>query len=261
LIAVDAAIQSHAFGSGRPVQISPGTQNSAAISICAVIARVGWRLCLTAALVLTLVLVISAVLAGIGEALKPGADERTVEKTVAAANFVAWLNLVLLLAGAILGCLGWLLCYMVPQKLNARPLVVASTCIEGSALLLLLICVVLKISGPGNYKAVLVLLLFAMIALFTGWIMFSVFVKTLSLFLRDEQTGEYAIKLVLQEIALVTALVILSLSMARALKENPGVAWGSAVSINVSFLAMQTKIMIGVLNVIGTLRQLILARF
>src|SRR5207237_8914248 len=115
--------------------------------------------CLTATLLLTLVLIISAVLAGIGEAFKPGADEKTVQQTVAAASFFGCVNLLLLLFGAVLGCVGWGLCLVVPRRTRTRLLVGVAVGIEGASLLLLLICSVLMLGGPGNAKAAFVFLL------------------------------------------------------------------------------------------------------
>ena len=58
---------------------------------------------------------------------------------------------------------------------------------------------------PEFVVALFVLLLFAMIGLLTSWVLFMVLVKTLALFLKDEKTGEEAIKLTLQELAVMRA--------------------------------------------------------
>jgi hypothetical protein len=123
-------------------------------------------------------------------------------------------------------------------------------------------------SGPANAGAVAVvglgiLLSFAgLLLLFTAWVMFMLFLRSLSLYLDDESTADEVQQALILGIVIGVAPPGLIVFLAIMLRNAPAIAVGAIMFIVViGWLVAWLKVLFTILNIIGTIRQKLAVKY
>jgi hypothetical protein len=170
----------------------------------------------------------------------------------------------------VLGFIGSFFCLWLPGKSNARLLMLISFILDAVAIACVLVAIVMAIAtgffrggAAGDTAAGLVSILqyVAVAGYFAAWVLFMIALRNLAYYLKDEVTGDEAIRMMLFAIIVTItgpigiAIVILA------------VWWIPIGGVLLILLALggwlygEFKIIMGILNLIGTIRQNIQTRW
>jgi hypothetical protein len=174
----------------------------------------------------------------------------------------------------ILGGVGSLLCFWVPEKARARVLIIVSFSLEVGSVVLVVLAFIALFGGAaatartgdldtavGVAGMFLVMLLLSFAAYLAGFILFMLFLRALGKFVRDRMSAEDAIR---QMILFLSVLVggFIGLFAAGFALQRAGIA-GAIVMLFlvIGWLVGLITVLFGILTLIGTLRQLIATRW
>src|SRR6185369_716976 len=104
------------------------------------------------------------------------------------------------LGATVSGLVGSIFCCFMPRKSGIRPLIVVAASLEGSAVLLTLLSVILRLAGS---DAALVFFGIALFLSFAGWVLFMIFLSNLARFLNDDPTAGELVHMMIKWMALL----------------------------------------------------------
>jgi hypothetical protein len=178
--------------------------------------------------------------------------------------------LITMLVTPILGFVGSLLCLWVPKKSReARPLIWVSFGLDSAAIGLMLVSIVLQLGsgigfrggliGSGEEGAVLSLL--SVVLAFAAWILFMLFLRALSYYMRDNGTGDEAMEIMILGIIVGVGGLVGFVILGVALQRVPEV--GRIVLGIGSFVWMiaMIRVLLRAANLISTIRAQINRRY
>lgn len=154
------------------------------------------------------------------------------------------------------GGAGSALCFFVPRKSETRTLILVSAALEGGSLFLLLVGSLVWMSSKGTGGAIVQT---SQVFSLAGWVMFMIFLSTLSRYLGDETTADQTIKLLLMQLGLIFGTIVVMSMVASTLPLSA--AGVSLAGVALLSGALNIKIAMGILGVIGSMRQLIASRW
>jgi hypothetical protein len=174
-----------------------------------------------------------------------------------AAGFFSVIVFLVSLASIVSGGVGSLFCCWAPKKSGTRPLIMTAASLEGLALFLIFVGMIVSLSGADGS----VLERFAILFSFVGWILFMIFLSKLASFLRDAETAKEVLNLMFQQIALIVGMAFVMTVIMMMFKGSPKAGAFVIFGLLILTAAGNIKILFGLMNVLGSMRQLIYTRW
>jgi hypothetical protein len=169
-------------------------------------------------------------------------------------------NIGFFLVAPLLGITGSILCLWVPGDSNARVFIIISLALDGVIPFFWIILIAAALAaGTGGALAVVLL---GFLAFIGAWVMFMIFLKFLAEYLDQVHLGNESVRLIIKGIIiLVTTMVVQAILFAMAFNMPLLLVGLIALALFIGWVVVMVNFITELLNLIGSIRQVIASRW